>query len=139
MTFSPAYLSAIAAQVGTLSAFLGGFAATFLGTLLAMNARGRAASAAIGFSAAASVAFIVAVVGSTGVVAALHPDGPGLGAGRVGQTQGLMTLAFMLGLYALLAALGLSGWSRSPRTGWITGAAAGLGAVLVTTLLVSVG
>jgi hypothetical protein len=47
---SPVYLSAIAAQTGGLSAFLGGFAATFLGTLLALNVKGRTGSLAIGFS-----------------------------------------------------------------------------------------
>ncbi|KQS53938.1 hypothetical protein ASG17_13365 [Brevundimonas sp. Leaf363] len=139
MSFAPAYLSAVAAQIGGLSAFLGGFAATFLGTLLAINARGRLATVAIGFSAASSVAFIVAVVGSTAVVAALHPEGPGLGVARVGGTQALMTLAFMLGLYALLAALGLSGWLRSRGTGLTTSVVVAIGCVLLTGMLVSVG
>ena len=139
MSFAPAYLSAIAAQVGGLSAFLGGFAAAFLGTLLAINARGRLATTAIGFSAVSSVAFIVAVVGSTAVVAALHPEGPGYGVAKVGGTQALMTLAFMLGLYALLTSLGLSGWLRSRATGLTTSIVAAIGCVLLTGMLVSVG
>lgn len=139
MTLSPVYLSDIAAQTGGLSAFLGGFAATFLGTLLALNVKGRVGSTAIGFAAVSSVAFIVAVVGSTGVVAALHPDGPGFGRAGVGGTQVLMTLAFLLGLYALLISLGLSGWSRSRSTGLTTSIAAGLGLVVVTSMVVSVG
>lgn len=138
-SLSPIYLSAIAAQTGGLSAFLGGFAATFLGTLLALNVRGRVGSTAIGFAAVSSVAFIVAVVGSTAVVAALHPDGPGFGRSGVGGTQALMTLAFMLGLYALLISLGLSGWSRSRATGLTTSIVAGLGVLLVSSLLVSFG
>jgi hypothetical protein len=136
---SPVYLSAIATQTGGLSAFLGGFAATFLGTLLALNVRGRTGSLAIGFSVTSSVAFIVAVVGSTATVAALHPDGP---AGRVasaGFAQVVMSLGFALGLYALLISLGLSGWSRSKGTGWTTSIAAGLGVILVTGMVVSVG
>lgn len=40
---SPAYLSDLATQIGALSAFLGGFAATFLGTLLALGLKGRMA------------------------------------------------------------------------------------------------
>lgn len=139
MDLSPVYLSAIAAQTGGLSAFLGGFAATFLGTLLALNVRGRTASTAIGFAAVSSVAFIVAVVGSTAVVAALHPEGPGFGASSSGGTQAVMTLAFLLGLYALLIALGLSGWSRSRNTGLATSIAAGLGVLLVTGMVVSIG
>jgi hypothetical protein len=138
MSFAPAYLSAIANQVGGLSAFLGGFAATFLGTLLAINAPGRLATVAIGLSAVSSAAFITAVVGSTAVVAALHPEGPGFGVAKVGGTQALMTLAFMVGLYALLAALGLSGWLRSRATGLTTSTVAAVGVVLLTGMLVSV-
>jgi len=135
---SPAYLSDIAAQTGGLSAFLGGFAATFLGTLLAMRAKGRLASIAIGCAAVSSVAFIVAVVGSTAVVAALHPEGRGMG-GDGGGPQVVMTLAFALGLYALLAGVGLSGWARSRGAGLTTSIAAGLGVILVTGMVVQIG
>lgn len=135
---SPVYLSDIASQTGGLSAFLGGFSATFMGALLALGARGRAASLTIGFAAVAAVAFIVAVVGSTAVVAALHPAAPG-SSGGAGGPQAIMALAFILGLYALLAALGLSGWNRSRNTGLATSIAAGLGALLVTGMVVSIG
>lgn len=136
---SPAYLVAIAAQMGGLSAFLGGFAATFLGTLLALRAKGRTATIAIGFAAASSVAFIVAVVGSTALTAALHPEAPQFGAPDVRGVQVVMTLAFTLGLYALLVSLGLSGWSRSRGVGWTTSLLAGLGVILVTGMVISVG
>lgn len=140
---SPAYLSDIAAQTGGLSAFLGGFAATFLGTLLAMRARGRVGAVAIGCAAISSiafiVAFIVAVVGSTAVVAGLHPEGPRAGATNMGGPQVVMTLAFLLGLYALLGAIGLSGWTRSRAAGLTTGIAAAIGVLLVTGMVVSVG
>lgn len=138
MELSPAYLSTIASQVGGLSAFLGGFAATFLGTLLALTREGRLATSAIATSAISSVAFIVAVVGSTTLVAAMHPEAP-VGPASIGGAQATMTLAFVLGLYALLVALGISGWLRSRPTGWITSIAAGLGFILVTSLLVGVG
>jgi hypothetical protein len=136
---SPVYLSAIAAQTGGLSAFLGGFAATFLGTLLALNVRGRTGSLAIGFAVTSSVAFIVAVVGSTATVAALHPDGPAARVASAGFAQVVMSIGFVLGLYALLLSLGLSGWSRSKGTGWTTSIAAALGVILVTGMVVSIG
>ena len=136
---SPAYLSDIAAQTGGLSAFLGGFAATFLGTLLAMRARGRVGAVAIGCAAISSIAFIVAVVGSTAAVAGLHPEGPRAGATNMGGPQVVMTLAFLLGLYALLGAIGLSGWTRSRAAGLTTGIAAAIGVLLVTGMVVSVG
>jgi hypothetical protein len=138
-TLSPVYLSDIAAQTGGLSAFLGGFAATFLGTLLAMRARGRVGTWAIACSAGSSVAFIVAVVGSTAVVAALHPQGPGAGSAGSGGPQVAMTLAFLLGLYSLLAAIGLSGWTRSRTAGLATSITAVLGVLLVTGMVISVG
>lgn len=136
---SPVYLSDIAAQTGSLSAFLGGFSATFLGALLALRAKGRTATVTIGFAAVAAVAFIVAVVGSTAVVAALHPQGPNVGTGGTGGAQTIMALAFIVGLYALLTALGLSGWSRSRNIGLATSIAAGLGVLLVTGMVASVG
>lgn len=137
---SPAYLSAIATQVGGLSAFLGGFAATFLGTLLALGVRGRTASLSIGFAVSSSVSFIVAVVASTALVAVLHPQAP-QAVHRVasGGARALLTLSFVVGLYALLASLALSGWSRSRRTGLTTTVAAGLGIALVSWMIVGIG
>lgn len=139
-TLAPAYLSALATQLGGLSAFLGGFAATFLGTLLALGGRSRTASVAIGFAAAASAAFIVCVVASTALVAVLHAEAPQ--AARAVGTDGartILTLSFVLGLYTLLTSLGLSGWSRSRSTGLTTSIAAGVGAVLATGLVLAMG
>jgi vacuolar-type H+-ATPase subunit I/STV1 len=136
-SLSPAYLSAIAIQIGALSAFLGGFSATFLGTLLALGLRGRTASISIAFAVSSSVAFIVAVVASTALVAILHPDAPtSAHATASGGARVLLTLSFVVGLYALLASLAWSGWSRSRGTGLATSIAAGIGIVLVTGLVV---
>lgn len=136
---SPAYLSALAVQIGGLSAFLGGFAATFLGTLLARRADGKTASLSIGFAVSSSVAFVVTVVASTALVAGLHPEAPssapaaGAGAARV-----LLVLGFLFGLYSLLASLALSGWARSRGTGLTTTIASGIGIVLVTLMVVGI-
>jgi len=137
---APAYLSALASQVGALSAFLGGFAATFLGTLLALQVKGRTGSLAIGFAVTSSAAFIVAVVASTALVALLHPQAPAaVQAGSAAGPRAIMSLCFGVGLYALLASLGLSGWTRSRGAGLTTSIAAGLGVVLVTSMLVGMG
>ena len=79
------------------------------------------------------------MVGSTATVAALHPDGPAGRVGSAGFAQIVMSIGFVLGLYALLISLGLSGWSRSKGTGWTTSIAAALGVVLVTGMVVSIG
>ncbi|MFW2341660.1 hypothetical protein [Brevundimonas sp.] len=137
---SPAYLAALAVQLGSLSAFLGGFSATFLGTLLAWRIGGRTASLSIGFAVSASVAFIVTVVASTALVAVLHPEAPSAAASAgSGVARVLLVLSFLLGLYSLLVSLALSGWARSRRTGMTTSLAAGLGIVLVTMLVIGVG
>jgi vacuolar-type H+-ATPase subunit I/STV1 len=136
---SPTYLAAMASQIGGLSAFLGGFAATFLGTLLALGARGRIASLTIGFAVSSSVAFILAVVASTALSAVLHPQAPkSIASASSGGAQAIMTIAFLFGLYSLLVSLALSGWSRSKRTGWMTSIAAGVGIVLVTSMVVGI-
>ena len=136
----PAYLSTIATQVGGLSAFLGGFAATFLGTLLAVQVRGRTATVSIGCAVTSSVAFIIAVVASTALVALLHPDAPAAAAtASTGSARAFMGLSFIVGLYALMLSLALSGWSRSRATGLTTSIAGGLGIILVTTLVLRAG
>ena len=130
---SPVYLSALALQIGGMSAFLGGFAATFLGTLLAVRAKGRIATVAMTFAAVSAVALIVAVVGSTGVYSALHPEAPG-GTAQVEHVLWIrvtMALSFLLGVLSLLTSLGLSGWLRSRATGLGTSIAAGIGVVLI--------
>ena len=133
---SPAYLSTLAVQIGSLSALLGGFAATFLGTLLAIRSDSKAASLAIAFAVSSSVAFILTVVASTALVAMLHPEAPfAASAAATGGARLLLALSFLLGLYTLLASLALSGWTRSRGTGIITSLVAGIGIALVTTLI----
>lgn len=136
----PAYLSTLATQVGGLSAFLGGFAATFLGTLLAIGVRGRTASIAIGCAVTSSVVFVIAVVASTALVAMLHPNAPvPARAVATASARVFLVLGFTVGLYTLLISLTLSGWSRSRGTGMTTSIVGGLGILLVTLLILSLG
>jgi len=137
---SPAYLSALAAQLGGLSAFLGGFAATFLGTLLYQRKNTKILIWAIGFTVVASVAFVVTVVSSTALIATLHPDAPAsTSAPGSGGARVLLFVGFTVGLYSLLGSLALSGFSRSRITGFLTTIAASVGIVLVTMLVVGIG
>jgi hypothetical protein len=89
---------------------------------------------AIACAATASVAFIVAVVASTMLVMALHPHAPANVATGFNVDQGrvLAFLPFALGMYLLLACLGLAGWIRSRRTGRITGVVVVIGMLLIT-------
>ncbi len=137
LPLAPAYLVAIATQTGALSAFMGGFAATFLAMFLTMGHRSRAASVAIAASAVASVAFIVSVVGSTMLIMVLHPDAPAGLAASAGEARIATSLSFTIGLGALLASIGASGWTRSRRAGWTTSLIAGAGFLMVALLVVN--
>lgn len=131
---APAYLVELARQTAFLSAFLGGFAGILLQMLLPTPGHGRVVATAAGFAAAAGVAFIVALTASTMLTAVLHPDAPAFVADSRGVATAriVSTGMFLLGLYALLASLGLSGWIRSRATGLTTSLCAGVGVVFVT-------
>jgi hypothetical protein len=136
---SPAYLAALAAQIGATAAFLGGFAATFLAMLLALPDPSRRGTVAIALAAASAVAFVLVVGAAIGIAAATHPDAPRGIAGAGMLPQAVMTGGFLVGLVTLLAGIGLSGWSRSPATGRATSAIAAAGLVLSMFLFVRVG
>lgn len=135
MPLAADYLSTIATQIGGVSAFFGGFAATFLAMFLTLGQKSRAAAIAITASAFASVAFVVAVIATTALIAALHPHAPHSSAALAGRAQLLMSLSFLAGMLALLVSLGASGWTRSRRTGWTTSAIAASGVVLALLLV----
>jgi len=69
---APERLAEIAKQI----AFLGGFSAAFLGSLLVASSHRRATAWAIASAAAAAVPFIVVVVGATTLLMALSPSAP---------------------------------------------------------------
>ena len=136
---SPVYLSDLATQIGFLSAFLGGFAATLLALLLGTEKRGAMTVVAIGLATAAAVAFIASVIASTQLVASLHPQAPANVARHSALTSARLYafLSFGAGVYALLACIGVAGWVRSRTAGIVTTAIAGAGAVLVTAAIAS--
>lgn len=126
----PEYLSALARQFGFLGAFLGGVSATLFVTLLTLAKPSRVVRWAIGLAALAAVAFIVTAYMSVGVIANSHPNAPPQMAGNsVLAVQVAMSLSFGIGSLALLAAIGVSGWSRSKALGIVTSIVAFLGAV----------
>lgn len=134
---SPAFLATLGGQVGSLSAFLGGFAATFLVMLLTSDTPSKAARFAVVASALAAVAFIVSAVATTTLVAGAHPDAPAAIAqdAAEGVSRLLVSLCFALGNYALLTAIGCSGWLRSKKLGIATTGLALLGGLGITAIM----
>jgi len=120
------FLAETGRQIASLSAFLGGFAATFFGILLqSPNSRRRVGWAA-GAAAVASASFILAVISGTTLALVMHPGAPpGIAKPTfLPQVRSLILIAFSCGIYSILLSLGLSGWIRSRQLGIVTSVAA---------------
>ena len=136
LSLAPGYIAAIATQIGFLSAFLGGFAATLLCMLLTADKGSRTAFIAIVLAAFSGIAFIIAVTATTQIIATAHPEAPAMTAKQsIELSRIMMSAGFALGVYGLLACIGTAGWIRSRATGIATTVIAVLGAVGVTAAL----
>ena len=133
---NPDYLTAIAAQLGSVSAFFGGFAATMLALFLTVGGKSRGSLVAAHASAISAVAFIVAVMASSALIAITHPDAPPATAARsTAAIRPLLAIGFSIGMIALLTAIAASGWSHSKAMGWTTSIISSV-AILAVFLLV---
>lgn len=128
------FLAEIGRQIASLSAFLGGFAATFLGILLQSPSPRRIVGWAAGAAAVASASFILAVISGTALAIVFHPGAPaGIAQPHfVPQVRTLIVITFASGIYLSLLSLGLSGWIRSRPLGMVTSMAAFISAVIVS-------
>jgi hypothetical protein len=131
------FIGEIARQLAGVSAFLGGFAATFLGILLQSNSSRRHVGWAAGSAAVASAAFMIAVIAGTLVGLALNPTAPQDFAAPqfLPWARRILFSSFGLGIYANLLSLGLSGWIRSRALGYVTSTAAFVSGVIVWTFV----
>src|SRR5215469_15482140 len=137
MTMEPVsaeFLGETGRQIAFLSAFLGGFAATFLGILLQSPNSRRHVGWAAGAAAVASASFILAVISGTILALIVHPGAPPSIAKPtfLPQVRVLIFTTFVVGIYSILLSLGLSGWIRSRQLGVVTSVAAFLSAVIVS-------
>ncbi|WP_379550109.1 hypothetical protein [Qipengyuania sp. DGS5-3] len=130
MELHPEYLAALAQQFGFLGAFLGGVSATLFVTLLTLAKPSVVVRWSIGLAAVAAAAFIVTAYMSVGVIAQSHPHAPEVVIEDGGRSvQAVMVLTFAIGTFALLGAIGASGWSRSKVLGYVTTSVALLAAI----------
>ncbi len=131
------FLSEIGRQIAFLSAFLGGFAATFLGILLQSSSSRRHVGWAAGAAAVASASFILAVISGTLFVVVLHPGAPpGIAKPDfLPQVRTLILITFAVGIYSTLLSLGLSGCIRSRQLGMVTSVAALISAIIISLLV----
>lgn len=96
------YLAEIARNIGSVSAFLGGFAATFVAAILSGKFNSRAANITMVAGTFSAILLIVTVLSATMLVVTLHPDAPA----QVVKTSVSMSfarmiafLSFTLGIY----------------------------------------
>jgi hypothetical protein len=131
------FLSEIGRQIAFLSAFLGGFAATFLGILLQSSSSRRHVGWAAGAAAVASASFMIAVIAGTLVTIVLNPEAPPHLATPefLPWVRSVIFVTFAIGIYANLLSLGLSGWIRSRSLGIVTLLAALISAIIVWTFV----
>jgi len=134
---APDDLLELGRQMAFLSAFLGGFAATFLATLLPHAPGRRSACWTVAASALSAVAFVVAVLAGTMLSVTLHPHAPAhvTSPGALERARLLGVVSFLVGIFALLTAVGCSGWIRSRRAGLFTSLTAAVGAVCALAIL----
>jgi hypothetical protein len=132
----PDYLTSTATQIGSVSAFLGGFAATVLALFLTHGKKSRGSVVAAQASAIAAVSFIVAVMASTALIAISHPHAPPETAARsTDEIRPLLGISFSVGMFALLVSIAAGGWSHSKAMGWTTSVISGVAIIVVLFLL----
>ncbi|MEO0461643.1 MAG: hypothetical protein AAF127_00820 [Pseudomonadota bacterium] len=129
----PEYVNALAGQFGFLGAFFGATSATLFVTLLTLAQPSLTMRWSIGLAGCASLAFIVTAFYSVGVFSVTHPLAPDVVDEKAFiYNFATMIISFTLGIYALLGAIGLSGWSRSRYIGIAVSVLAAIAGVFVT-------
>ena len=136
MELSPEYLVEVARQIAFVGAFLGGFSATFLGLVLTENRSDNIGIWLIAALTLASCSFILSVITMTFLSVSQHPGVPvDVLVEAVNRHRIIGFLSFILGIYALLAGIGLSGFIKSKRFGLITAIIASFAVFTVTIVI----
>lgn len=115
------YIKELATQIIFISAFLGGFSAAILGTLIVSKRSGKVFKALILGTSFSATSFIVSVFSMTKLVMISTPGYPlPVDQGDTIVPQILGSMAFFLGIISILSVIGLSGWLQSKKLGIAT-------------------
>lgn len=132
----PEFLVEVARQIAFVGAFLGGFSATFLGLVLTQNRSDGIGSWLIAALTMASCSFVISVITMTFLSISQHPGVPvDVVMETINKHRTIGFLSFILGIYALLAGIGLSGFIKSKRFGLITAIIASIALLIVTIVI----
>ena len=116
------------AQLGNISAVLGGFAVTFLAVVLTHPDTRRRADVAVTIATLAAACFFISALGWT-LLATRYSAVAAQGLSRAQEAATLtnvaalprsLSLIFLLGIFLLFTTLGLGGWLRSRTLGGVT-------------------
>jgi len=130
-------LLGITEQLILLSAFLGGFSATFLAAILVFDPKKNIAIWVVGLSAVSACSFVVCATSSIALVNGLQAIQEELETGLVTlQSARIISgLSMAIGLFSLLASIGVSGWLRNKKTGIATSSVAAIAIIIVGVLV----
>lgn len=119
--YTPAYITSVAEQLSSVSAFLGGISATILFTIVVFTSEKKSVSWIVSSSTLAACSLLVAVVASWRLTFLLNPEIQiKVNATLIDILWAGMLIGYGLGFLSLLVSIGLSGWLRSRKTGLIT-------------------
>lgn len=134
------YLKEIASQIIFISAFLGGFSATVLGTLILSNNSGKILKTMIMGTSISAVSFIVAVFAMTQLVMLTLPGYPSeVNTGDTIFPRTVGFIAFFVGIISLIFVISVSGWVQSKRMGIATTILGVFGMVLILMSMSTIG
>ena len=130
MELAPGQLAEVYRAFSSICAVLGGFSIAFLVIMVTVAPDRKVASWATGFSIVAVACFLPAALNTflASIPATTATSAQDLGADVTGVT-GMSALLLVVGVLALLASLGLTGWIRSKRVGVLSTVAATLAAL----------
>ena len=117
------YLNALAQHFIFISAFLGGFSAALLGTVIVSEIKTKYSQIMVVSSALAAMCFVVTVFGMTGILFQTTEGYP-----LVIDSQGLVELrlismlSMVIGLLSFTVCIASSGWMISKKIGLFTSA-----------------
>ena len=132
MELSNEYLNSLAQQLIFISAFLGGFSATILGTLIVSDNRSKYFRIMVVSSALAAMCFVVTLFGMTSIIFQTT-DGYPLEV----DTQGLVVVRLIaiftmfIGLISFTVCIASSGWLISKNIGRFTTAIGVIAFILI--------
>lgn len=129
-------LLGIMEQLILLSAFLGGFSATFLATILTIDptTSKKIVNWIIIASALAACCFIVCATSSIAVVNGINSiDGENLYE-SLKTIRVISILSMLLGVFSLIGCIGMSGWLRGKLVGIVTSSIAVVAVLIVAAL-----